>query len=478
MTFTSIEFVLFFLAILALRACVRTGNGGKWLLLVASICFYLSWSVPCILLILFTSIFDYSIGQKLGQTADETNRKRLLLVSLLVNLGLLGFFKYTNFFLENISVGLSVLGWHVGRIHYNIVLPPAISFYTFASMSYVIDVYYERLSPCKSTRDYTLFIIFFPKLLSGPIMRATEFLPQLEQRVRARAEDVEIGLARFLVGAVKKLVIADQVAGNVNLIFSTPARYDGFTLLQGLLGYAVQIYCDFSGYCDMAIGCGRILGFRIPENFQMAFSATSITEFWRRWHITLSSWLRDYIFLPLEMATRRNRNATARASFNVMVTFLLCGLWHGASWNFVIWGGIMGAALATHIAWVAWNPFALLRESRGFRIVWSSFSHLLTLGVVLLSLVFFRTQSLSDAGSYVNLMLFWSHHGTRLISPYILAGVGAVLLTHLLIGKDRNWVEEISQTSAPVRIGAYTSLTVTLVLLGATDSVPFLYFQF
>jgi alginate O-acetyltransferase complex protein AlgI len=397
---------------------------------------------------------------------------------LAVDLGLLGFFKYSNFFLENVWTLLKVAGLQSTPPHLDIVLPPAISFYTFTSIGYVIDVYYDRIPACRSARDYTLFITFFPKLLAGPIMRARAFFEQLEQPLRPRMEDLEAGVGRFLVGAVKKLVIADQVAPNVSLIFSAPGQYDGFTLFQGLLGYAVQLYCDFSGYCDMAIGCARILGIRVPENFQMPFSAASITEFWRRWHITLSNWLRDYIFLPLEIATRDARNGTARASINVFVTFLLCGLWHGASWNFVIWGGIMGAALATHITWMALNPLRRLKHLKVVRAVWTGCAHFLTLGVVLFSFVFVRSQSISDALTYANRMLSWSHDGARVVSPYIVSAVLLLVAVHLLIDKDRNLVEEIVERSMPTRVLAYSALLLLLTLFGASAGQPFIYFQF
>jgi alginate O-acetyltransferase complex protein AlgI len=438
----------------------------------------MSWSPLGVLLILFTSLSDYSIARKLGNTTHPTSRRRLLVISLVVNLGLLGFFKYGNFFLENLNAALSVVGWGVGSLHYNIILPPAISFFTFASMSYVIDGYYERAPVCDSARDYTLFLTFFPKLLSGPIVRAGELLPQFKERVRGAAEDIEIGLLYFTIGAVKKLVVADQIAPHVNLIFSAPTQYDGLTLLIGVVGYTVQIYCDFSGYSDMAIGCARILGFRFPENFQMPYSSKNITEFWRRWHITLSRWFRDYLFLPLEIATRANPYPTLRLSVNMMLTMLLCGLWHGASWNFVIWGGIHGAALATHKVWTAWNPLAVMRKRAVYRSLSTGFSHLLTLGVVVLSMVFFRAQSFSDAVSYLNRMLSCAHDGTRLVSPYILAAVVAVFLVHLLVGKDRNLALELPQMPLLPRILGYTSLLLLLVVLGATDASPFIYFQF
>jgi alginate O-acetyltransferase complex protein AlgI len=476
--FTSFEFIFFFLLVVLVRGCVRNFTAEKWFLLGTSICFYLTWSIPCVVFILFTSLVDYSIGRKLGQTTDAISRKRLLLLSLTINLGLLGFFKYSNFFLDNVWFGLSALGIHVPQSHFDIILPPAISFYTFASITYIVDVYYERIPVCESARDYTLFITFFPKVLSGPIVRAGEFLPQLKERVRASREDFEIGISYLLTGAVKKLVIADQIAGQVTLIFAAPGRYDGFTLLQGLLGYAVQLYCDFAGYSDMAIGCARILGFKFPQNFQMPFSSITITEFWRRWHITMSRWFRDYLFFPLEMATRDNFKPNLPLSVNMTTTMLLCGLWHGASWNFVVWGGIHGAALSAHRIWTTWNPLVSLKQRLIYRIGWNVFSRALTLGVVLLSLVFFRTQSLSDAASYLGLMLSWSHHGMRVMSPLILAAVAAVFLTHLLINKDRNLAEEVPQMAVPVRITAYAGLILLLVSLGATDAAPFLYFEF
>jgi alginate O-acetyltransferase complex protein AlgI len=476
--FTSFEFIVFFVLVVLILSCLRNSSAKKWLLLAASICFYLSWSVPCILLILFTSIFDYFVGRKMGRTIDPRARKRLLIMSLLVNLGLLGFFKYSNFFVENFCSALNLLGWHITPPHFHIILPPAISFFTFASMSYVLDLYYERIPVCESARDYTLFVTFFPKLLSGPIVRARELLPQFQGHLGATAEDVEIGLNYFLIGAVKKLVIADQIAGHVNLIFASPGQYDGFTLLMGVLGYTTQIYCDFSGYSDMAIGCARILGFRFPENFQMPFSASTIADYWRRWHITMSQWFRDYLFLPLEIATRRNPSPALRVSLNVTITMLLCGLWHGASWNFVIWGGIHGTALATHKAWTMWNPLAPIKQWRLVQASWNLLSHVLTLSVILLAMIFFRASSFSDATSYLSRLLSWTHSGTRLGSPYILGGVLVVFLTHLLVGKDRNLAVELSQWSLAPRILAYSSLLVALVLLGGTAGISFIYFQF
>jgi alginate O-acetyltransferase complex protein AlgI len=478
MNFTSFEFVLFFALVVGVRRCLRNFSAEKWFLLVASLAFYLSWSVPCVVFILFTSLADFFITQKMGRTPHPGSRRRLLVISLVFNLGLLGFFKYANFFLENLSATLNVLGWHVGPLHYNIILPPAISYYTFASLSYVLDVYYERMPVCRSARDYTLFITFFPKLLSGPIVRARELLPQFQDRVRATTEDIEVGLAYFMIGAVKKLVIADQIAPHVNLIFSAPGQYDGLTLLTGVMGYAVQLYCDFSGYSDMAIGCARVLGFRFPDNFKMPYSSRSITEFWRRWHITLSFWFRDYLFMPLEIATRSNPRPLLRASINMMATMLLVGLWHGPSWNYVIFGGIHGAALVIHNVWTKRKPQGSPKPGPGNQFLQNMCSHFLTLGVILLAFVFFRAQSVADAFSCLGRMVSWSHGGTRLISPYILAAIAVVFLVHLFVKKDRNLAEELPQRSPVLRTLGYASLLLLLVVLGATEASPFIYFQF
>jgi alginate O-acetyltransferase complex protein AlgI len=478
MTFTSFEFLLFFLGVLLLRSCARSVSVDKWLLLAASYCFYLTWSLVGSLLLLLVSLSDYHIGHWMSQTQNATHRKRLLFASLVVNLGILGFFKYSSFLLENIWFLSGVVGVHFQRPQFDFVLPPAISYFTFASMGYILDVYYERIPASQRIKDYSLFVSFFPKLLAGPIARAGDFLSQVQQRVRAHGTEIERGLCYFLIGAVKKLVISDQIAGSVNLIFSSPAQYDGLTLLQGAIGYAIQIYCDFSGYSDMAIGCALILGFKLPENFQMPYSSVTITEFWRRWHITLSAWFRDYVFLPMEIARKNARNATLRTTISLTGTMLLCGLWHGAGWNFVIWGGIHGVALAVHRAWTTWNPLRGLADRPIFQLGWTLFSRLLTLSVVLLAWVFFRAQSLADAGSYLSRMILWKHDGIRLISPYILLVLAAVFITHLLVNKDRNWADEIPQRAIPVRITAYAALLVLLSFFAATDTVPFIYFQF
>lgn len=474
MIFTSFEFVIFFAIVILVRSQLQNLSAEKWFLLLASYAFYMSWSIPCGFLILATSLVDYYVGVGLGHIENARYRKLLLVLSVLANLGVLAFFKYTNFFLGNLHGGLSFLGFVIPNWHLEIILPAGISFFTFQSMTYTIETYRRNLKPCHSLRDFLLFVSFFPQLLAGPINRAADLLPQFAKRVRATALDFETGLVQFALGAVKKLVISDQVAPNVDIIFSNPGGYDGFTLWQGALGYAVQIYCDFSGYSDMAIGSARMMGFRFMENFQMPYAATTITEFWRRWHISLSTWFRDYLYIPLG----GSHKGIVRTYINLLLTMLLCGLWHGASWNFVFWGAMHGIGLATHRAWKASNPLASLDGNPAFIFVWKQFSRLLTLGLVLVGWIFFRAQSWSAACEYIHRMVAWSADGTRLVSPYIIPAVAGVLVVHLVINKDKNWAQTMPLRSVPVRLVGYSALLFLLVFLGATEAVPFIYFQF
>ena len=474
MIFTSFEFVFFFAIVLLVRSILSNFSAEKWFLLGASYVFYMSWSIPCVLLIVFSSLIDYHIGIRLGRIEKSAHRKGLLFLSLATNLGMLGFFKYANFFIDTAGIGLGLFGINLQSAHYNIILPVGISFFTFQSMSYTVDVYRRQILPTSSLRDFLLYVSFFPQLVAGPIVRAASFLPQLAKRVRATTSDVKIGLAQFLQGAVKKTVISDQIAPHVDLIFASPGNYDGFTLLLGVLGYAIQIYCDFSGYSDMAIGCARMMGFRFMENFQMPYSAVTITDFWRRWHISLSTWLRDYLYIPMG----GNRHGFRRTHLHLFATMLLGGLWHGASWNFVFWGALHGVALAVHKAWSAWKPLGELNAFPILKFVSTQLSRVITLGIVLLGWVFFRAQSWSDATEYLFRVLTWTSDGTRMISPYILAALAGVCLVHLILPKDRNWAHEIARRSVPVCGLSYAALLFLLVCFGATDSAPFIYFQF
>jgi alginate O-acetyltransferase complex protein AlgI len=487
MTFTSFEFLAFFGIVLAGISLCASRTVRNWLLLAASYAFYLSWSVPCGLLVFAVSVVDYLVGRRLAQTEGHSARKRWLRVSLITNLGLLGFFKYTGFVSANAGWALRMAGVDTSGWRFDIILPVGISFFTFKSMSYTLDVYRRSIQPCASLRDYLLFVSFFPQLLAGPIARATELLPQIARAARVTVVDFETGLLQFGLGAVKKLAIADQVAGHVDLIFSSPGQYDALTLVQGAIGYAVQIYCDFSGYSDMAIGTARMMGFRTAENFQMPYSATDITDFWRRWHISLSSWFRDYLFLPLAYAFSRRMPAESYGGLRadvavymaaILVTFFLCGLWHGAGWTFILWGLLHGTALAVHRGWRLWRPRKGAARTRAFRLGAGIASRLATLTVVIGGWILFRAESLSSAGEYLGRIAAWETTGTRLASPYIIPASAAVFMAHLLTSRNGNWAAEVPSQPMPARLLWYASLLFVIVSFGATDGAPFIYFQF
>ena len=472
MIFTSFEFVAFFVVLLLLRSLMKSFSAEKWLLLIASWLFYMSWNPPFVLLLIFTSNLDFYVGRWLAGTDNARTRRLLLTASLIANLGILAYFKYTNFFFETWHGLLGSVGIQFDPFLLNVILPAGISFFTFQSMSYTIDVYRREIPACKSLRDFLLFVAFFPQLVAGPIVRAADFLPQLFKSQRAGWQAFESGLALFALGAIKKLVISDQIAGHVDLIFTQPGNYDALSLLLGAIGFGLQIYCDFSGYSDMAIGCARMMGYEFCINFKMPYSATSLTEFWRRWHISLSTWLRDYLYISLG----GNRRGPTRTHINLMLTMLLGGLWHGASWNFVIWGGLHGLGLVIHKIWR--SMLGKRAESVDASRLGSLAGWLLTMSLVLTGWIFFRAAGFHDATTMISRILTWDTGGIRQLSPQIFMALGLVVGAHVCVSKDGNWIAWIVQKHMAVRIAAYTILLMTILCLGARESAPFIYFQF
>ena len=472
MIFTSFEFIAFFIVLLLLRSLMTNFTAEKWLLLIASWLFYMSWNPPFVLLLIFTSGLDFYVGGWMEKSTSQRTRKLLLVSSLAANLGILAYFKYTNFFFATWHAMLGSIGIRFDPVLLNIILPAGISFFTFQSMSYTIDVYRREIPACKSLRDFLLFVAFFPQLVAGPIVRAADFLPQLLKRPRASWQDFESGLALFALGAIKKLVISDQIAGHVDLIFTHPGNYDALSLLLGAIGFGLQINCDFSGYSDMAIGCARMMGYDFCFNFKMPYSSTSVTEFWRRWHISLSTWLRDYLYISLG----GNRRGPTRTHINLMLTMLLGGLWHGASWNFVIWGGLHGLGLIVHKTWrTLLGKRAQVLDGSRFA---SLAGWLLTMSLVLTGWIFFRATGFHDATTMLSRIATWDTGGIRLLSPQIFMALAMVAGAHLCVSKDANWIAWIIDRPMPVRTVAYTILLMTILCLGARESAPFIYFQF
>jgi alginate O-acetyltransferase complex protein AlgI len=465
MLFNTTQFFVFLTVVLILFYTAPRA-WRKYILLAASYFFYMSFIPKFILLLISLTAIDYTAARWIARTESPHSRKISLVVSLTANLGLLGFFKYYNFFASNIA---QLFHRPSNAFALSIILPLGISFHTFQSMSYVIDVYRREQEPITNPIDYALFISFFPQLVAGPIVRAREFFGDLYHWQRPNSDDVLRGLLLIFLGLAKKMVMADQFAQIANAYFQDPRKYPGMVpSWSGAIAFGIQIYFDFSGYTDMAIGMAKLLGFHFPVNFRRPYLASSITDFWHRWHISLSRWLRDYLYIPLG-GNRRGRLETYR---NLMLTMLLGGLWHGASWNFVVWGGYHGALLS------------LERMFRGKRKVeparWTIFYPLqavITFGLAMIGWVFFRAATFHDSLYVLDQMLFVPH-GAQLI-PRWLKILALITLLLALLEEKKSWFEEISLGPAWAYGAVCALLLLAVELIGFTEkAVPFVYFQF
>jgi len=339
MLFNSIEFFVFIIVLFALLYVFKTNVQQKWVYLIASYFFYMWWNPVFIFLLFFSTAANYFLGNIISKNEAQLKRKTWLIACVVMNLALLTFFKYYNFFEQNIFWFLKFLGKEPSWISKNVVLPVGISFYTFQALSYIIDIYKRKIEPVKSPLDFFVYKAFFPQLVAGPIVRASVFLPQIRNERKIKFDSILILL--IVKGFFKKVVIADNIGLFTDSIYKSPGNYPGMIIWMAAICFTIQIYCDFSGYTDIAIGLAGILGFSFPKNFDKPYFALTISDFWKRWHISLSSWLKDYLYIPLG----GNKNGKFNTYRNLMITMLLGGLWHGASWNFVIWGGIHGLLL-------------------------------------------------------------------------------------------------------------------------------------
>jgi len=470
LAFNSLEFVLFLVIVLAAHAWLaRYDRSGarKGLLLVASYFFYMAWSPPFILLLMGSTLLDYGVGIALDHKRSPAARRGLLALSVAGNLGVLGFFKYGRFFGENLAWLAGSSGFDQSPL-LDMVLPVGISFYTFQSLSYSIDVYRGALRPTRSFVDLALYVAFFPQLVAGPIVRATNFLPQLKQMPEVRAADVEEGLARIAGGFVKKVVLADSLARYCDSVFGNLDAYGGLNLWLASVAYAYQIYFDFSGYSDIAIGTARLFGFRIPENFDRPYLATNPRDFWRRWHISLSTWLRDYLYISLG----GNRKGRGRALTNLFITMLLGGLWHGAAWHFVVWGAFHGLWLTLH---------RLVADARGEREprspVW--FRRMATFGAVCFGWLIFRLSGLGEVMSVLGRMtspdsvLDYRSTASATVAALVIA-IAIVLHWSPPAERLRAWL----LGRPPALIGVAYAVAVLLVFFFSPATAQFIYFQF
>lgn len=467
MLFHSSKFWIFFLLVFTVYWLLPRHRLRMLWLLAASCYFYMSWSPWLILLLLFSTSVDYLAARLIESSQSPRLRQFLLIGSISLNLGLLAYFKYVDFFLQSLRESAGLLGLSYHQPLLNIILPLGISFYTFEAISYIVDVYRGKIRAVRGLLDYSLYILFFPHLIAGPIVRSHDFLPQLQREKRFNWNRLLLGIQFFLIGMFKKAVVADHLAALVDPVFANPGAYDSLSVWLALLSYCIQIYCDFSGYSDMAVGLAHMLGFKLPQNFNLPYLAASIGEYWRRWHITLGAWFRDYLFIPLG----GSRNGTLSTCRNLLLTFGLCGLWHGASWNYIAWGLLHGVIMVCErlISLPAWTAARLLRP---LWVLWTFF-------LINLTLVFVRTQSLADAFT-VYQHLFQPLAGLRL-EPWLLGvgivGVGGMMLA-MLFNEVHDWRHLLRRIPAPIAGLVLGSLVLATLLLWPDDNKAFIYFQF
>jgi len=495
MLFNSLHFAVFFPVVVAVFFLLRGRFGqARWLfLLVASYYFYVSWRAEYIILILVSTVVDYIASRNIGRAENETVRKLWLALSLTVNLGILIFFKYLVFFTESTTLFFQSIGLETNLPTVELLLPVGISFYTFQTLSYTIDVYRGDIEPEKDIGVFALFVSFFPQLVAGPIERPSSLLPQLRNlsQVAFDYERATSGLKLMAWGLFKKAVIADRLAIYVNTVYQTPSDYPGLPMIIATVFFAFQIYCDFSGYSDIAIGAARVIGVDLRLNFNRPYLASSIQDFWARWHISLSTWFRDYVYIPLG----GNRTSIWRWHFNIMATFLLSGLWHGANWTFVIWGAIHGGLYVVSY----WGGKMLHAVSQGLTVpslptqlhpVRHGLKVLITFIVVCIAWVFFRATSLDNALLIIIQMFNFSASTSWDLIPDLPALffdfevylafllVGYLMLVEI-VGQWVDWDTFVQQRPAVIRYAMYVSLALAISLLGEFTSVSqFIYFQF
>ena len=464
MLFVEFSYLTFFALVFALAWMTRDNRRRKVLLLLASYAFYAAWDWRFAALILISTLADYIAALRI-EGAQGRSRQRWLVAALVVNLGLLGFFKYFGFFVDSAVELGQFLGVAVRRPTLEVILPVGISFFTFQSMSYTLDVHAGRLRATRSLLDVALFVAFFPQLVAGPIVRARDFLPQLAARPRFGAVDVRGACALFLLGFVKKVFLADMLAGWIDPYFAAPEDFAPGSARVATPLFAIQIYCDFSGYTDMAIASAGLLGYRLTRNFAHPYFATDIRDFWRRWHISLSSWLRDYLYIPLG----GGRGRLLRVYRNLMITMLLGGLWHGANWTFVVWGGLHGLALVVTREWERNRPANLSLPPL--------FGWLLASLWICFAWIFFRAESLGDAFAIAADFAFGRAGGTRVLDARILALVPLLAIGHALTrGKAlRRAASRIPNWAFACGLGAAAALLTWMV---PERFAPFIYFQF
>ena len=489
MLFTTPEFIIFFISVLAVISAIKFRRFQHLFIVGSSYFFFYFSNNYLITLLIFSTLLDFYIGKAIFAAKDKKRKKILLILSLVGNLGLLGFFKYADFAILQFNILGQELNLNPDIPFLNLAIPIGISFYTFQTITYTVDIYREKLKPSDSVWEFALFVSFFPQLVAGPILRASHFLPQLREKISnnnisTRLRTITIhdtalrfGITLMAIGFFKKMFFADNVAPMVNEIFNVPYGLESFSVIIGAIAFGVQIYCDFSGYSDIAIGAALILGFNIPANFNKPFFATSPSDYWSRWHISLSTWVRDYVYYPLVF---KHRRSSIVVFSSLLFSMLLMGLWHGASWNFLIWGGLHGIFLAvfTILRKKYYKPTEPFFKSKFGKI----FSIIITQYLVFFTFIAFRVQDLDALPYLFYKYLVWDfaiNETVQILShnqiPIILI-VGFFILHY--ISYKKNIVKTLSEIKIVYWMGILLGMITLILFFYDLSPEEFIYFRF
>ena len=490
MLFNTIDFIIFFIIVFSLIVIIKNRKFQHLYLLLASFFFLYYSNNYLIILLILSTILDFYVGKEIWKTKKILNKKILLTLSIIGNLGLLGFYKYADFSISQFNDLGNSLGIATDIPLLNLILPVGISFYTFQTLSYTIDIYRGKLTPSESIKEFALFVSFFPQLVAGPILRASQFLPQLREKIEnlktnvklrqvvIQGSNLKLGLTIMAFGFFKKMFFADNIGLFVDQIFQNPIGLDSFSVILGAIAFGVQIYCDFSGYSDIAIGIAMILGFKIPINFNKPYFATSPSDFWRKWHISLSTWLRDYLYIPLG----GNKKSYGRIYLNVLIVMFLGGLWHGAAWNFVIWGMLHGTYLVIHKIII--NKFPNLRHNEFFKSKAGKVtSIIITQYFVFLAWLVFRIQDLDGVLYSMYKYVVWDFATEQVIQlislnkfPIILIIIFFIL--NFISYKHGDLQKAISKIRLRYWFSFLGSILMLVLIFETGPAQDFIYFRF
>jgi alginate O-acetyltransferase complex protein AlgI len=471
MLFNSLSFVVFLVIVLALYyAKILNWNNKKRMLLLASYVFYGLWNPPLIILLWISTVVDWTAGKRLAIEENPQKRKFWLLLSMFVNLGFLAFFKYGDFLLENFVSLLNTVGVDFQAMPMDIILPMGISFYTFQTMSYTIDLYKRKIEPARTFLDFALYVTFFPQLVAGPIVRAKDLITQFYEEKRVTYNQLVWGLFLLTIGVFQKVVLADTLLSETaDDVFGSSKLLHGIDAWIGTLAFSGQIFFDFAGYSTCAIGIALMLGITLPDNFRYPYASLGFSDLWGRWHISLSSWLRDYLYIPLG----GNRHGITRMYVALMLTMLLGGLWHGAAWTFMIWGGLHGTYLILEKLQKQYVPFKITK--------WNGiFLSFLTFSCVNITWVFFRAREFDTAWNMIKSMFYMQSNSEKILDSFTIIKVciviGILFLCHWIMRNTS--MKEVAQKTSPWVLGVFWAILFFLIVIAQGSGEQFIYFQF